>query len=325
AAWRRRPSATCSASPPNCARPRSTSSAWWRRWDATSANASPAAGCASTSTSRDGAAACRERSRWPSTASPRRRSPTCRSTPRRPRCTCACASCPVWCGSTSATTVSASTSTGRPGWGSVWWACASAPASSGAASRCCPGRAGGPGSAPVSSPTAAAPAASPRTRRRDRRCWRVGAEAVSAGTIRVLLADDHALFREGVRSLLEAQPGFEVVGEVEDGRSAVQQALALRPDVVLMDITMPRLDGVEATRQITARDSSVRVLMLTMHDNEEVFFRALGAGAAGYVLKRSGGHELINAIRSTHEGNSYLSPFLAKALMTDYLQRVDRS
>ena len=148
---------------------------------------------------------------------------------------------------------------------------------------------------------------------------------MSAGTIRVLLADDHALFREGVRSLLEAQPGFEVVGEVEDGRSAVQQALALRPDVVLMDITMPRLDGVEATRQITARDSSVRVLMLTMHDNEEVFFRALGAGAAGYVLKRSGGHELINAIRSTHEGNSYLSPFLAKALMTDYLQRVDRS
>jgi DNA-binding NarL/FixJ family response regulator len=127
-----------------------------------------------------------------------------------------------------------------------------------------------------------------------------------------------------VRSLLATQPDIEVVGEVADGRAAVQQAAALRPDVVLMDITMPHLDGIEATRQIAARDGSVRVLVLTMHDNEEVFLRALGAGAAGYVLKKSGGVELMSAIRSTFEGNSYLSPYMAKALMTDYLQRSDR-
>ena len=145
------------------------------------------------------------------------------------------------------------------------------------------------------------------------------------GRIRVLLADDHALFREGVRSLLGTQPDIEVVGEVADGRAAVQQSAALHPDVVLMDITMPHLDGIEATRQIAQRDPSVRVLMLTMHDNEDVFLRALGAGAAGYVLKKSGGVELKSAIRSTHEGNSYLSPYLAKALMTDYLQRGDRA
>jgi DNA-binding NarL/FixJ family response regulator len=143
-------------------------------------------------------------------------------------------------------------------------------------------------------------------------------------SIRVLLADDHALFREGVRSLLETQPDIEVVGEVADGRAAVQQALTLRPDVVLMDITMPQLDGIEATRQIAAREPAVRVLVLTMHDNEDVFLRALGAGAAGYVLKKSGGGELMGAIRSTHEGNSYLSPYLAKALMTGYLHRGDR-
>ncbi len=143
-------------------------------------------------------------------------------------------------------------------------------------------------------------------------------------SIRVLLADDHALFREGVRSLLETQPDIEVVGEVADGRAAVQQALALQPDVVLMDITMPQLDGIEATRQIAAREPAVRVLVLTMHDNEDVFLRALGAGASGYVLKKSGGVELMGAIRSTYEGNSYLTPYLAKALMTDYIHRGDR-
>ncbi|MFN2452014.1 MAG: response regulator [Candidatus Dormibacteria bacterium] len=142
--------------------------------------------------------------------------------------------------------------------------------------------------------------------------------------IRVLLADDHALFREGVRALLEVEDDIQVVGEVEDGRSAVTETVRLRPDVVLMDITMPRLDGVEATRQVTARAAQVKVLMLTMHDSEEVFQRSLSAGAAGYVLKRSGGLELVGAIRSTHEGNTYLSPFLAKALLHDYQQRIQR-
>lgn len=143
----------------------------------------------------------------------------------------------------------------------------------------------------------------------------------SSRPIRVLIADDHALFREGVRSLLDVQPDIEVVAEVEDGREAVQRALELRCDVVLMDITMPYLDGIEATRQIRSRDPAIKVLVLTMHDNEDVFFRALGAGASGYVLKRSGGGELMSAIRATYEGNSYLSPYVARALMTDYLQR----
>jgi two-component system response regulator NreC len=146
-----------------------------------------------------------------------------------------------------------------------------------------------------------------------------------AERIRVLLVDDHAMFREGVRSLLEGEPDLEVVGEVEDGRQAVQTALSLAPDVVLMDITMPQLDGIEATRQIRAQNDAIKVLILTMHDNEDVFFRSISAGASGYVLKRSGGLELMSAIRSTHEGNSYLSPLLAKALMSDYLQRGERS
>jgi len=143
--------------------------------------------------------------------------------------------------------------------------------------------------------------------------------------IRLLIADDHALFREGIRSLLEAQPDMEVVAEVEDGREAVRLALGLRPDVVLMDITMPRLDGIEATRRICASGGAIKVLMLTMHDDEDVFFRALSAGASGYVLKRSGGVELMSAIRAIKEGHSYLSPFLARALMKDYVQRAGRS
>ncbi len=145
-----------------------------------------------------------------------------------------------------------------------------------------------------------------------------------AERIRVLLVDDHAMFREGVRSLLEGEPDLEVVGEVEDGRQAVQTALTLAPDVVLMDITMPQLDGIEATRQIRSQNDAIKVLILTMHDNEDVFFRSISAGASGYVLKRSGGLELMSAIRSTHEGHSYLSPLLAKALMSDYLQRGER-
>jgi DNA-binding NarL/FixJ family response regulator len=143
-------------------------------------------------------------------------------------------------------------------------------------------------------------------------------------TIRVLIADDQELVRTGFRVILNAEPDLEVVGESRDGKEVIEAARRLRPEVVLMDIRMPNLDGIEATRQIAQRDSAVRVLILTMHDNEDVFLRALGAGAAGYVLKKSGGLELMSAIRSTHEGNSYLSPYLAKALMSDYLQRSAR-
>src|ERR1700730_3923311 len=121
-----------------------------------------------------------------------------------------------------------------------------------------------------------------------------------AERIRVLLVDDHAMFREGVRSLLEGEPDLEVVGEAEDGRQAVQTALTLAPDVVLMDITMPQLDGIEATRQIRSQNDAIKVLILTMHDNEDVFFRSISAGASGYVLKRSGGVALKSALRPPH-------------------------
>ncbi len=113
-----------------------------------------------------------------------------------------------------------------------------------------------------------------------------------AERIRVLLVDDHAMFREGVRSLLDGEPDLEVVGEVEDGRQAVQTALTLAPDVVLMDITMPQLDGIEATRQIRGHNDAIKVLILTMHDNDDVFFRPNRAGASGYVHKRRGRVEL---------------------------------
>src|ERR1700730_16996292 len=126
-----------------------------------------------------------------------------------------------------------------------------------------------------------------------------------AERIRVLLVDDHAMFREGVRSLLEGEPDLEVVGEVEDGRQAVQTALTLAPDVVLMDITMPQLDGIEATRQIRSQNDAIKVLILTRHNNEACFSPPIGAGPPGSVLKRGGGVELMSPIRSTHEGHSY--------------------
>ncbi len=142
--------------------------------------------------------------------------------------------------------------------------------------------------------------------------------------IRILLADDHALFREGVRSLLQGHADLQIVGEVENGQQAVEEVRKQAPDVVLMDIAMPVLDGIEATRRIRQESESVKVLILTMHDNEEIFLKAIAAGASGYVLKRAKGIELMFAIRSIHEGNSYLSPFMANALMQDYMQRAER-
>ncbi len=146
-----------------------------------------------------------------------------------------------------------------------------------------------------------------------------------AERIRVLLVDDHAMFREGVRSLLEGEPDLEVVGEVEDGRAGGADGAEPRPrrgpdGHHHAPPRRHRGDPADPHRQ-----RAIKVLILAMHDNEDVFFRSISAGASGYVLKRSGGLELISAIRSTHEGNSYLSPLLAKALMSDYLQRGERS
>jgi DNA-binding NarL/FixJ family response regulator len=127
-------------------------------------------------------------------------------------------------------------------------------------------------------------------------------------TIRLLLCDDHALFRAGIKAVLREQPNLDVVGEAEDGRAAVEQVARVRPDVVLMDIEMPRLDGFEATRRITHAHRGVRVLMLTMYAEERLVARCLEAGASGYVLKDVPVSELAYAIQAVARGERYLSP-----------------
>jgi DNA-binding NarL/FixJ family response regulator len=144
---------------------------------------------------------------------------------------------------------------------------------------------------------------------------------VNRERIRILLADDHAVLREGIRSLLEDQPDMSVVGEAQDGREVVHLAGELKPDVVLMDIAMPLLNGLEATRQIKRDHPHVAVLVLTMHDNEEYVRQALSAGASGYVLKQAAASELVAAIRAVHRGEAVLSPAITRLVLEDYLHR----
>ena len=138
--------------------------------------------------------------------------------------------------------------------------------------------------------------------------------------IRILLADDHTILRNGIRSLLEDEHDMEVVGEAEDGRAAVSLACQLQPDVVIMDIAMPLLNGLEATRQIKREAPQVKVLILTMHDNEEYIRQVLGAGAMGYILKDAAARELISAIRSVQRGEAILSPAVTRLVIEDYLR-----
>src|SRR5215813_5965100 len=147
--------------------------------------------------------------------------------------------------------------------------------------------------------------------------------AQPAGTeaVRVLLADDHDILRDGLKALLTMAGDISVVGEARTGREAVAEAERLHPDVVLMDITMPELDGVEATRRIRQVAPEVRVLFLTMHEAEEYFFRALRAGASGYIIKRTAASDLLAAVRAVARGESFLSPSVARALVTDYAHR----
>ncbi|HEX9067309.1 MAG TPA: response regulator transcription factor [Ktedonobacterales bacterium] len=142
------------------------------------------------------------------------------------------------------------------------------------------------------------------------------------GKIRVLIADDHTILRVGLRMLLNAQADIEVVGEASDGNAAIAQTILLHPDLVLMDITMPGCNGIEATRQIHQRHPEVRVLALTMHEHEEYLFQTLRAGAAGYILKEAADSELINAIRMVCGGQVYLSPSIQPLIVGDYLHRV---
>ena len=133
--------------------------------------------------------------------------------------------------------------------------------------------------------------------------------------IRVLIVDDHPVVRDGLKGMLAAQPDFEVVGEVADGLQAVQQAALTRPDVVLMDLRMPNMDGVEATTQIRRGQPTVRVLVLTTYDTDAEILRAIEAGATGYILKDAPREELFRAVRATAQGQSYLSPAVATRLM----------
>lgn len=140
--------------------------------------------------------------------------------------------------------------------------------------------------------------------------------------IRVLLADDHGVLRAGLRALLSQQPDMEVVGEAADGLEAVALAERLKPDVVVMDITMPGTGGLEATRRIRERDLPSRVLILTVHAEEQYLLSVLRAGASGYVLKSAADQDLIDAIRTVHRGEAFLYPAAAKVLLEDYLSRV---
>jgi two-component system, NarL family, response regulator LiaR len=135
--------------------------------------------------------------------------------------------------------------------------------------------------------------------------------------IRVLLVDDHAVVRKGLRALLEREPGIQVVGEAEDGERAVQLAERLRPDVVLMDLEMPVLNGTEATRRISERDPEARIVVLTSHAAEEDVFPALKAGAQGYLLKHSPPEDVLRAIRRAHTGETVLHPTIARLVLED--------
>jgi DNA-binding NarL/FixJ family response regulator len=140
--------------------------------------------------------------------------------------------------------------------------------------------------------------------------------------MRILLGDDHTLVRQGLRKILEEQPGWEVVGEASDGREAVRAALSLQPEVVVLDIGMPLLNGIEATRQIVRRFPDINVLILSMHAEEAYITQAMQAGARGYLLKDSADTELIRAVVAVAAGKSYFSPVVAKVMLDDYVRRL---
>jgi DNA-binding NarL/FixJ family response regulator len=141
-------------------------------------------------------------------------------------------------------------------------------------------------------------------------------------TLRILIGDDHTLMRQGLRKLLEERPDWEIVAEAGDGRAAVREALALAPDVAVLDIAMPMLNGIEATSQITRRAPAIAVLILSMYSDEAYIAQAVRAGARGYLLKDSAGTELIGAIDSVAAGKSFFSPPVARVLLDDYARRL---
>ena len=142
--------------------------------------------------------------------------------------------------------------------------------------------------------------------------------------LRILLADDHTLVRQGLRRILEEKSEWEVVAEAHDGREAVLRTVELKPDVVIMDIAMPHLNGTEATRQITRKAPAVQVLVLSMHMDESYVLQTLRAGARGYLLKDSVDADLIRAVTAVSEGKSFFSPSVAKMMLDDYIRHLEQ-
>ena len=141
-------------------------------------------------------------------------------------------------------------------------------------------------------------------------------------TIKILLADDHVMMRKGIRALLERRPDFQIVAEAGDGREAVQMTEAHSPHVVVADIAMPNLNGIEAARQITLKSPGTAIVILSMHSDESYVLRALKAGARGYLLKDSPEADLINAILAVHQGKAFFSPAISKMLVEDYVRQL---
>ncbi len=142
--------------------------------------------------------------------------------------------------------------------------------------------------------------------------------------IRILVVDDHAIMRDGIRALLDLHEDIEIVGEASEGKEAVEKAQELIPDVVVMDIAMPVMDGLEAARRIKRKTPKTKVLVLTQYDNKEYVLSAIKAGVSGYVPKRALGSELVSAIRAVCHGDSFLYPSAAATLIKEYLQQVER-
>jgi two-component system, NarL family, response regulator NreC len=140
--------------------------------------------------------------------------------------------------------------------------------------------------------------------------------------IRILLADDHAVVRQGFKMILGAQPDMEIVGEAGNGREAVELTETLKPDVVVMDVAMPELNGIEATRRVSASVPHARVIALSMHKDSVYVREVLRAGARGYLLKDSGAGDLVSAVRAVARGESYLSPAISNAVLDDYRKHV---
>ncbi len=138
---------------------------------------------------------------------------------------------------------------------------------------------------------------------------------------RVLVADDHAIVRSGLRKLLDATPDFEVVAEADDGAEAVEQALRAEVDLAILDVSMPRMTGIQAAAELHKRKPELKLLMLSMHDSEQYLFQALKAGASGYVLKSGADTDIVDACRAAMRGESYLYPSAVTTLVSDYVQR----